>query len=318
MTTLSQTLAIQTYSGQEWRMFAHIIRQLKAHGASYTTDALGNIYAQKGEGKNFPCVVAHMDTVHPIVEDLAILEAGDKLTGFNRVTMQQTGIGGDDKVGVFIALECLKRFDHIKAAFFVSEEVGCIGSDAADLDFFKDCRFVLQADRRGSSDFVTNASGVELSSPEFRKAVKPHLTKYGYKESTGAMTDVMTLKQNGLKVSCANFSCGYHRPHSADEYVSVSQVMRCLELFCAIIKGCTKTYKHTYTYKYTPPTLPSYSQTWKDYKPSYKPTQHATAYSNIKESEAGYCDVCSNYQKVVAFSAYWGCYMCDGCRKEWK
>jgi hypothetical protein len=33
-----------------------------------------------------------------------------------------TGIGGDDKCGVYACLELLKELPNLKAAFFVSEE----------------------------------------------------------------------------------------------------------------------------------------------------------------------------------------------------
>jgi hypothetical protein len=35
------------------------------------------------------------------------------------------GLGADDKNGIWIALQCLKKYDTVKVAFFVSEEVGC-------------------------------------------------------------------------------------------------------------------------------------------------------------------------------------------------
>ena len=31
------------------------------------------------------------------------------------------GVGGDDKVGVWAALECISKFDNIKAAFFIQK-----------------------------------------------------------------------------------------------------------------------------------------------------------------------------------------------------
>jgi putative aminopeptidase FrvX len=47
-----------------------------------------------------------------------------------------TGIGGDDKCGVYACLELLKELPNLKAAFFVSEETGCHGSKKADPNFF--------------------------------------------------------------------------------------------------------------------------------------------------------------------------------------
>ena len=94
-------------------MFAFIIRKISGmpNVSFFVQD--GNIYITKGEAKNYPCVVAHMDTVHKIVEDLYVLQVGHKLTGFNRIKMEQTGIGGDDKVGIFIDWTDGYRADYL-------------------------------------------------------------------------------------------------------------------------------------------------------------------------------------------------------------
>jgi putative aminopeptidase FrvX len=227
-------LTIQSESFNQWRMFAYLIRTLKSLDVDYYV-LEGNIYATKGKAKVYPCLVAHMDTVHDIVDDLTLLEVGDNLTGFNTVTMTQTGIGGDDKVGIYLALEVLRKYDNVKVAFFRDEEVGCHGSYEAYLDFFKDCSFVLQGDRRGNSDFVTIASGTKLSSKAFTKAMSKIWPKYGYKQANGMMTDVMALKEIGLNVSCANMSCGYYNPHMRNEYVNIPDVMNCFAMICEMI-----------------------------------------------------------------------------------
>ena len=194
-----------------------------------------------------------MDTVHDIVEDLTPVEVCGNITGFNAVMMEQTGIGGDDKVGIYIALQCLSSFDNIKVAFFRDEEIGCVGSYDAEMSFFSDCRFVLQCDRRGNDDFIVNASGVDLSSNQFQDDVLPIISNYGYKFAYGMMTDVMALKENGIKCSVANMSCGYYNPHMPNEYVNIDDVENCLDMCKTIIEWCTDTYKHKYKpKKYAP------------------------------------------------------------------
>lgn len=241
---LKEILSIQSTSENQWRMFAYIIRHLSVlDDTNYYVDD-GNIYITKGDAREYPCVVAHMDTVHDIVEDLTPIEIDGKITGFNRVTMEQTGIGGDDKVGIYIALKCLEIFDNIKVAFFRDEEIGCVGSYGADMDFFKDCMYVLQCDRKGNSDFIVNGAGVELSSDEFIKAVEPLLFGYGYSTAFGSITDVVALKENGLGVSVANISCGYYNPHMAEEYVVIRDVENCLALVVSIIATLDKRYVH--------------------------------------------------------------------------
>lgn len=331
---LEEILSVQTYSGDEWRMFAKIVRECKRIGASIKQDEVGNLYVTKGISKTYPCIVAHMDSVHVIVEDLSIISCNNRITGFNQVTMQQTGIGGDDKVGIYIALRCLEMYDHIKCAFFVNEEQGCIGSSQADMTFFKDCRFVLQGDRRGNTDFVVNASGVKLSDRKFKRDVKPILKDYGYAFSDGMMTDVMQLKENGLDVACANVSCGYYRPHAKDEYVVVSDVERCLELFTTIIERMTNVYKHKYErpsyYSHYKPEGRSWSQ------PSWTPTKrekYQTFWDDLEtQRECGvgsskkmdgrkdpihYCDGCCEQTsfKDLTYCSDYNSFLCNRCYK---
>lgn len=246
---LMEVLSIQSESYNQWRMFAYLIRQLKAMGCKYYTYN-GCIYATKGKANLYPCIVSHMDTVHYIEENLTPVEINGNITGFNAYTMQQTGIGGDDKVGIFIALQCLSFFDNIKVVFFRDEETGCEGSYDADNNFFDDCSFILQCDRRGNNDFINVAGNTQLSSNEFQKDVEPILKQYGYKFNDGMMTDVMALKECGIVCSMANISCGYYNPHTAQEYVNINDVSNCLYMVKHIIYEMAG---NEYPCKYNPP-----------------------------------------------------------------
>lgn len=329
---INDILSIQSSSGQEWRMFARIVRECTRMGCTIEKDDVGNLYVTKGQADTYPCAVAHMDTVHSMCEDLTLLQVGDLITGFNRVKMKQTGVGGDDKVGVYIALQLLEEEPVMKAAFFVDEERGCVGSGLACMDFFNDCRFVLQADRRGSTDFITNAGGVELCSKAFKRAVRPLLSLYGYKEAQGMMTDVMELKRRKLPVSAINASCGYHRPHCADEYVNVKQVEQCLDLFRAIIERCTRPYKHEY--RPAPAPVPAivpvsyggYGQGSFDWgsdstrhKPYYQPrawrkAEAGAATAPVPITDGGTCEGCERYRVDLALCRYTHLWMCRDCR----
>jgi len=241
MNKLIEVLEVQTYSGRDAAMRAYLNNELASiPGVDFWDDG-DNIYAGKGAGPR-ACMVAHMDTVHKIVEDLTAITLNGRITGMNAVTMEQTGIGGDDKVGIYVALQMLKEHDNIKVFFPRDEEVGCLGSTLAEPTFFDDVTIVLQCDRRGNTDFVTNASGTELSSPAFQRDVAPILKQYGYKFSTGLMTDVMELKNLGLTPSMANISCGYYNPHDATEYVDVTDVHRVTQMVSDIIKQLGNTY----------------------------------------------------------------------------
>lgn len=216
-------------------MFAYLIRQAKINDWHYFVDN-GNIYIEKGTGdynyETVPCVVAHMDTVHKITQNLTVYETGfGELFGMNDYTVKPTGIGGDDKVGIFLALECLRKFDNIKVAFFRDEEVGCVGSGLARVDFFKNCSFILQGDRNGNHDFIIDAAGTELSSKLWQDAIQPTIKKFGYDFEFGSVTDVMQLKELDVECVMANVSCGYYNAHTENEYVNIFDVEICLEMF---------------------------------------------------------------------------------------
>lgn len=243
MELLKNLYRIASPSGREKAMQSFIREQLSEIGASFYEDASGNIYATKGVSETYPCIVAHMDEVHRRRKNgFTIITTKGLMFGYNTLDMEQVGIGADDKNGIWVCLKAMQKYDNIKCAFFVSEETGCQGSYNADMSFFDDCRFVLQCDRRGSSDFITIASCTELCSAEFLNDIK--LEAFGYYENHGAMTDVMALKESGLNISAANISCGYYNPHTNQETTCINDLENCFNLVCWIIENCTKVYVH--------------------------------------------------------------------------
>lgn len=147
---------------------------------------------------------------------------------------QQVNLGADDKNGVWIALQMLKYESALKCVFFVGEEVGCVGSSGCDMTFFNDSKYVIQCDRRNGGDFINETYSTELCGDNF---VSEELkAKYGYKNTYGMMTDVETLKGNGLKVACCNMSCGYYNPHRNNEFTNVKELINCLNFVREIVR----------------------------------------------------------------------------------
>ena len=137
--------------------------------------------------------------------------------------------------------------DIIKCAFFHSEEIGCIGSSQADMEWFKDVGYCFQGDRRGNGDFIKSISG-KLYSKKFIKTIKPILKHHGYKETNGSITDVGQLAENGIGVCVANMSCGYYSPHSDNEVVMFDDANNCLIMINRMIDELGNN-KYEYTYK---------------------------------------------------------------------
>lgn len=206
-----------------------------------------NLYVTKGKADPYyPCIVSHIDTVHDINPFASVFQHGDDLYAWCSKKKRQYGIGGDDKVGVFICLMGLLEQPAIKCAFFRDEEIGCVGSSKALKEWFNDCAFVLQCDRRGNRDFISDINGMTMYSKEFGKAIADTLKQYGYREYDGMMTDVEQLKKMGIDLCMANMSCGYYEPHSNNEYVSISDVINCLSM---VMQLCREQHWQQWTHK---------------------------------------------------------------------
>lgn len=245
MELLKQLFCIHSKSGKEGKIRKFIwnwVRQT-VPDAKIECDKPGNLYITKGKSSTFPCIVAHMDQVQERhSKDFIAYEAEDIIIGFSPKHKEQQGLGADDKCGLWIALKCLQKFDCLKLAFFVGEEVGCKGSGLANMAFFDDCRFVIEPDRKGSEDLITQIGWTPLCSDDFLKDIG--FKKFGYKEAEGMMTDIEALKDKGLMLSCINLSCGYYRPHSNEEFVYKPALLNCLAFVEHVIKTCTQVYPH--------------------------------------------------------------------------
>lgn len=241
---LWETLKVQTHSGQCDEMQQHVVKYLEKFGIpEVTMDTNGNIIATKGKAEYYPTFVAHMDTVHSIVprKEWKPRWKGDKISA-------PTGIGGDDKVGIATALWLLKNVPVGKAIFTVDEEVGAIGAENLDMSYLNDVGYMLQTDRRGNGDLITDYMGTTTGSKEFLDVVIPAGKRFGFEEDSGVFTDVMILGPKG-EISAVNISSGYHNPHSKSEYVLVSEATNTLNYMFSLYKllETGKRYSHEWS-----------------------------------------------------------------------
>lgn len=239
---LKSLYKISSPSRQEGAMIDFLVKMFEKKGYLIEGDKLQNLYITKGKAETYPCIVAHLDEVHHSKgEGFRVVRIDNLLFGYDVDAMGAAGIGADDKNGIFCAIKMLEEFPAVKAAFFIGEEIGCIGSNNADMTFFDDCRFVVQCDRKGNSDFISSTWSEVLCSKEFVRDCK--IKDFGYAEATGMMTDVEALKSNGLEISCCNLSCGYYNAHSFNETTNIYDLSKCLKLVRHIF-SLHKIYKH--------------------------------------------------------------------------
>ena len=252
---LKRLYSIYSPSGKEQKMMTFLcsyIKQLPGN-ISVSKDKFGNLYVIKGKAETYPCLVSHIDQVSHCnhSKDFKAVETREVIFGYSPKHKRFENLGADDKNGVFICLECLKKYDAIKVVFFREEETGCRGSSEAVMSFFDDVRFVIQPDRKGNSDLITSIGYSDLCSEKFMEAIEPE--KWGYMEENGLMTDILTLKEKGLEVSCLNVSCGYYNAHTDEEITVKKDLMKSLLFVEHIIEDCTNTYPHTQSDSYFSP-----------------------------------------------------------------
>jgi hypothetical protein len=244
---LKEVLSVPTKTYKEDKMVLYIANWLLENNIEYHIDIHNNVYATKkvsevSDDFYFPCVIAHTDTVHNIdtinVREENLRNAQDQLKLSLKAYNDQglpTGIGGDDKCGVFACLTLLKELPYLKAAFFVSEETGCHGSKKADPEFFKNVGYGIQFDAPENWMITEQCYGNVLfdrNSVFFEKCDKV-LTEGMNNDDMRYMihpyTDVYALR-NLFDFSCINFSIGYYDYHTPQEYVVIEDVFNGIEM----------------------------------------------------------------------------------------
>jgi hypothetical protein len=224
LSQLNEILNIQSSSKNESRMVVHLWDKLKKYNP--VIDNVGNMIITKGESDAFPCVVAHLDTVHNFYNDFKVSYTNklNRVHAFATSQSQRVGVGGDDKCGIFACLYMLEKFDNIKIVFFTQEESGLIGSSDIEESVFDDVGYIIQLDRWGRSDFISSVYKSDTVSDSFKLKIKDSMFKYGFYHAEGLITDSINLFERNVGVSCVNISCGYYQHHSNMEYIDVNEL----------------------------------------------------------------------------------------------
>lgn len=261
---LETILLVESVTGDTVRMQECIKSLIKTiDGVFFETDEKGNILAWKGleaeATSTVPAIACHIDTVHDIQKGVGkdgksrkyvvqkIPINGSDCTK-DCIYTSPTGVGGDDKCGIFIAIRLLKdpTITTLKAFFYVDEESGCVGSGfniKNHPEWYTDVGFMIEPDRRGDRDLIFEGAGRTVSD-DFVDDVNEIFGPEGFKEAVGLYTDVMRLQKN-INVSCMNVSCGYWEPHSSKEEIHTSSLLRSLDMIRAfVIKYGYTSYPH--------------------------------------------------------------------------
>lgn len=183
-------------------------------------------------------LVAHMDTVHKEQCESIIIADG-------KMSSPQ-GIGGDDRCGVFIIANIIKKH-HCSVLLCEDEEIGGVGARKfTQTEYIKNLgiNFMIEFDRRGNNDAVFYS----CDNKDFTKYV---LDNTGFKTATGSFSDISVLMP-ASKLCGVNLSSGYYNAHQLTEYVAYDEMFDTIEAAYALITAeCEKPFEYvakTYAY----------------------------------------------------------------------
>lgn len=185
----------------------HVRNVLASKGKEVMTGK-GWVYA---EG-TFPVLLcAHLDTVHKELPKEIVYKDG-------KISSPQ-GIGGDDRCGVYMCLEILKKVDcHV--VFFEDEEIGGVGSAYfCETEIIKNIKanYVIELDRANANDAVFYSQ----CNPGFENFI----TEKHWATEFGTFTDICNICPE-MGIAGVNLSCGYYNQHTKNEYVVLKEMKK--------------------------------------------------------------------------------------------
>lgn len=185
---------------------------------------------------NIPvALAAHMDTVFE--DEIASLKTkyGELLYDKEKNIMHCVGFGGfDDKAGVFAILQIIQAGLRPHIILSTDEERGCVGATVLSKEKcpFKDLRYIIQLDRRGSKDCVFYDMDTE---DPLGKQFLDYIESFGFSEAYGTFTDI-TEYCPAWGIAGVNLSVGYFNEHTNCEVLYVDILMATIKKVMAMLR----------------------------------------------------------------------------------
>lgn len=169
-------------------------------------------------------LVAHLDTVFPKPAKEVFYDRQ------KNVIWSPSGLGADDRAGVFAIIQIIKRGYRPHIIFTTEEESGAQGAMALGKEEcpFKDLRYMIELDRRGDNDCVF----YDCDNPEFTT----YIEKFGFAEAIGSFSDISVLMEDWL-VAGVNLSIGYRDEHSISEILFVEHMLNTINRVCKMLEA---------------------------------------------------------------------------------
>lgn len=270
-------------------------------------------YAPKGD--TLPvCLVAHVDTVR---RDSTTHHIPNLLFHKGIVSNPDGVLGADDRAGVYIILEIIKRYKEMGqplpyVLFTDREEIGGIGAEefaqSGIMDAYQDSiNLFVEYDRKGGNEMVF------YDDPEVDLIT--FLAQFGYKENMGSYSDVATISEY-CGIGHVNLSAGYYKQHTKSEFLVLNEMNWAIDTALTMLPKIDRQYiSEPMEYNWT-------GKWWRDYGISDE--EHMTALpweddDDNSQGEDGYCESCYEYDsdcRTVGGPEYGGeFHLCPYCRQ---
>lgn len=191
------------------------------------TDVNGGVLALPKGANKYPLICIHLDTIN--THKKAELKTEDLIIDGDIISLNTKAkavcLGGDDRAGVYIALQLIKAKKPFAFGFFKDEEVGCHGSSSLSsyINSLDNVTAFIGLDRRGADEVATYGYD--------NKELINIFESKGYIEAVGSVTDannLSTLSDKGL--ACVNLSVGYYNEHTNKEILNTTAMNRTLKV----------------------------------------------------------------------------------------
>jgi len=217
------------------RLLSRSQAQLKTELQDIATTSSDMYYLWRKSDTSKPMLCVHLDTINThhnsdVVskDNLVYYEDTLQLALADNTNLQC--LGGDDRAGLYIALELIKYMEETgdykyDVGFFCDEEIECLGSEQLITDnVFLNTSCFLGLDRRshlGGQEVATYGYDNDELIAEF--------TTLGFTETIGSITDAAILAQHYNK-ACVNLSVGYDNEHTPNEVIYLSCMLDTLQI----------------------------------------------------------------------------------------
>ena len=197
-------------------------------------------------------LIAHMDTVFKTPAKDVYYDTR------KNVIWSPTGLGADDRAGVFAIVQIIKSGLRPHIILTTDEEIGGVGATILGSEEcpFEDLRYLIELDRRGENDCVF----YDCANEEFIEYVET----FGFKEAFGSFSDISMIAPE-WEIAAVNLSIGYRDEHSTGEVLFVSDMFNTID---KVKKMLSEDMEKVRKYNYIPS---AYSFNWLNaFKTDYK------------------------------------------------